>query len=140
MAHSFHNKRKLEAVSELNVTALIDLGFALLIIFMISTPLIEKEQVMEVDLPVSGESTPDSSKDQRVEIVALEDGAYQVDGRVIAPDELELELASLADLPQSPIISLRGNANAPYQHIIRVLDLAKKYKLSRFHMVTRPDS
>ncbi len=139
MARSFHRKRKLEAVSELNVTALIDLGFALLIIFMISTPLIEKEQIMEVDLPVSAESTPDSSQDQRVEIVALDNGSYQVDGRMVAPGELEIELASLADLPSPPIISLRGNAEAPYQHIIRVLDLAKKYKLSKFHMVTRPD-
>ena len=56
MARSFHRKRSLEPNSELNVTALIDLGFALLIIFMISTPLIEKEQVMEVDLPVADAS------------------------------------------------------------------------------------
>ncbi|MGY8694589.1 MAG: ExbD/TolR family protein, partial [Verrucomicrobiia bacterium] len=51
MARSFHRKRPLEPNSELNVTALIDLGFALLIIFMISTPLIEKEQMLEMDLP-----------------------------------------------------------------------------------------
>ena len=57
MARSFHRKKQLEAVSELNVTALIDLGFALLIIFMISTPLIEVEHIMEVDLPVASTST-----------------------------------------------------------------------------------
>ena len=114
MARSFHRKRKLEAVSELNVTALIDLGFALLIIFMISTPLIEKEQVMAVDLPVSTESTPDNSDDSRVEIVALENGRYQIDGRMVEGNGLEAELSGLAELPKTPIISLRGSADAPY--------------------------
>ncbi|MBL4574596.1 MAG: biopolymer transporter ExbD, partial [Opitutaceae bacterium] len=46
MARSFHRKKSMTALSELNVTALIDLGFALLIIFMISTPLIEQEQTL----------------------------------------------------------------------------------------------
>ena len=41
------------------MTNLIDLGFTLLIIFMIATPLINQEQTIPVDLPVEQASTQD---------------------------------------------------------------------------------
>ncbi|MEC8330086.1 MAG: biopolymer transporter ExbD, partial [Verrucomicrobiota bacterium] len=42
MARNFHRKDRLSALTEMNVTPLIDLAFALLIIFMITTPLLEQ--------------------------------------------------------------------------------------------------
>ncbi|MEC7609969.1 MAG: biopolymer transporter ExbD, partial [Verrucomicrobiota bacterium] len=42
MARNFHRKDRLSALTEINVTPLIDLAFALLIIFMITTPLLEQ--------------------------------------------------------------------------------------------------
>ena len=51
MARNFRRDRKSAPISELNVTNLIDLGFTLLIIFMIATPLINQEQTIPVDLP-----------------------------------------------------------------------------------------
>lgn len=140
MGRSFHRKNKLEAVSELNVTALIDLGFALLIIFMIATPLIENEQIMKVDLPVATESPSDSKPDEskRVEIVVL-NGGYEVDGIKLTDLEIEDEMARFAAMNETPILSIRADAETRYQRVIRVLDLAKQYKLSKLHMVTRPD-
>ena len=38
MARNFHRKDRLSALTEINVTPLIDLAFALLIIFMVTTP------------------------------------------------------------------------------------------------------
>lgn len=136
MARSFHRKRSLEPNSELNVTALIDLGFALLIIFMISTPLIEKEQVMEVDLPVSSQSS-DQAVPKSVDITVLIDG-YRVDGNLLGEPDLEAELARLATLGKAPVISIRGDANTPYQRIMRLMDLLKEYELSKIHFATKP--
>ena len=41
MARTFRRQRQLNPVAELNITNLVDLGFTLLIIFMIATPLIQ---------------------------------------------------------------------------------------------------
>ena len=49
MARDFKRKKKLAVISELNVTPLIDLAFSLLIIFMITTPVIE--QYNRINLP-----------------------------------------------------------------------------------------
>ncbi|MCH6256096.1 biopolymer transporter ExbD [Puniceicoccaceae bacterium K14] len=140
MGRSFHRKNKLEAVSELNVTALIDLGFALLIIFMIATPLIENEQIMKVDLPVASESPNDSPPEEskRVQIVVTNTG-YEVDGIALTDLEIEDEMARLAAMTEKPILSVRADAETRYQKVITVLDLAKQYKLSKLHMVTRPE-
>ena len=54
MARSFTRRNKLSVISELNVTPLIDLAFSLLIIFMITTPLIE--QYNRVNLPEQSSS------------------------------------------------------------------------------------
>lgn len=137
MARSFHKKRTLEANSELNVTALIDLGFALLIIFMISTPLIEKEQVMEVDLPVAAESSA-TTPPQSVDIVVLSDG-YRVDGNLLGEPALEEELARFAAMSKPPVLSIRADAETRYQNMVRLLDLLKQYKLTRINLVTRPE-
>ncbi|MDQ8203282.1 biopolymer transporter ExbD [Pelagicoccus sp. SDUM812003] len=137
MARSFHRKRSLEPNSELNVTALIDLGFALLIIFMISTPLIEKEQVMEVDLPVASPSKAQAQPDN-VDIVVVNDG-YRVDGNLIGEPELEQELARFASMGKPPVLSIRADADTRYQNVVRLLDLLKEYKLSKINLVTRPE-
>ena len=134
MARSFHRKRALQPNSELNVTALIDLGFALLIIFMISTPLIEKEQVMEVDLPIAAPSTSSEPPPQSVDIVVLS-GGYRVDGLQMGEPELEIQLAEFSTMAKTPVLSIRADAETRYQNVVRLLDLLKEYKLSKINLV-----
>lgn len=138
MARSFHRKRSLEPNSELNVTALIDLGFALLIIFMISTPLIEKEQVMEVDLPVAAPNQSSEPPPKSVDIVVLS-GGYRLDGVEIGEPELEDRLAEFSTMPKAPVLSIRADADTRYQNVVRLLDLLKEYKLSKINLVTKPE-
>lgn len=137
VARSFHRKRSLQPNSELNVTALIDLGFALLIIFMISTPLIEKDQIMEVDLPVAAPSSAVASSDV-VDIIVLANG-YRIDGNPFSEPELERELQSYAQRGKPPVISVRADADTRYQSVVRLLDLLKEHKLQRINLVTRPE-
>ena len=51
MARNFRRHRTSHPIADLNVTNLIDLGFMLLIIFMVATPLIQQEQTVPVNLP-----------------------------------------------------------------------------------------
>ena len=88
MARSFHRRRSLAPLSELNVTSLIDLGFSLLIIFMISTPLIENERSIPVDLPVSEESASRDPEMRFVDVLIVPEG-YQLDGALVNREQLE---------------------------------------------------
>lgn len=136
MARSFHRAKRLTALSELNVTALIDLGFALLIIFMISTPLIEQERTLPVELPIS---TDADSKNLDVlfrEIVVLP-GGYQLDGVQMNQVQLEQQLRLLALSTRPPVISIKADRNIAYQEVVSLLDLLKKNELSKISLDTQ---
>jgi len=137
MARSFHRKRQLEALSELNVTALIDLGFALLIIFMIATPLIEREASLNLDLPVASQANVEDPP-QKVEIAVLP-GGFLVDGERMGQAALEEALVRYARQSSPPVVSVRADAETPYQNVVRVLDLMKKHHLKRLSLLTRSE-
>ena len=67
MARSFSKPNRLHVMNELNVTPMLDLCFVLLIIFMISTPVLE--QTTAVNLPKADKGagkTPDAKTQYRI--------------------------------------------------------------------------
>jgi len=136
MARSFHRRKTLAPVSELNVTSLIDLGFSLLIIFMISTPLIKNEQTLPVDLPVSSESTPRSADQKFVDVTVMQ-GGYAVEGNPVDRNALEALLRSYAASAKPPVLSIRTDRTIPYQEVVMVLDLCARYKLTKVSLDTQ---
>ena len=135
MARSFHRKKPLEVQSELNVTALIDLGFALLIIFMIATPLIEKDQVMEVDLPKSTKSSTESPPN-KVDLT-IKDGAFSMNGTPMDIVALEREFEFYSMEAKPPVFSIRMDKDTVAQDFVTVLDLLKTHGLSGIHINTK---
>ena len=63
MARVFKRKDRLSAMSEINLTSLMDLVFCLLIIFMITTPLLE--QTIPLNLPTQAQSNCLTTDGQR---------------------------------------------------------------------------
>ena len=135
MARSFHRKKPLEAQSELNVTALIDLGFALLIIFMIATPLIEQDQVMEVDLPESSKSTTEAPPN-KVDLV-IKDGAFNLNGKPMDVAALTREFEFYSMEAKPPVFSIRMDKDTVAQDFVTVLDLLKTHGLRGIHINTK---
>ena len=60
MRRSFRSHSQGHALAELNITPLLDLVFVLLIIFMITTPLMEQQ--LPVDLPKATTSLPTTTR------------------------------------------------------------------------------
>lgn len=148
MARTFRRNRQMHALSELNVTNLLDLAFVLLIIFMIATPLINQEQTMPVNLPVesiSPQNTPD--KDTKfVAVTVKTDGTYMIDAdgnRPLSARDLPGRLKALAvSAPgkDQPVIRIRADANVPYQKIVTLMDELKKAGLGRVSFDTQAAS
>ena len=85
----FSQRNSLVTLSDLNVTPLIDLAFVLLIIFMITTPLLE--QGLSLDLPDGGQ--PDKALKEDVRTVEVDKaGAYMLDGETMTLDQIEQKL------------------------------------------------
>lgn len=135
MARTFHRRSQLEAMSELNVTPLIDLAFALLIIFMITAPLLE--QSIDLDLPTET-VRPQTASVQTVQEISIDaTGQYYWGNEAMSRDRIDelLELVALDAEP--PVIQIRADATLPYQQIVDAIDLVKKHKLNKLSLETR---
>ena len=130
MARNFRRPRSAQPIADLNVTNMIDLGFTLLIIFMIATPLITKEQTIPVKLPVesrSAQQKPD--KDKKFHALSIDaTGRYYVDDRTVPLSlaELRTRLRIFSLEKDKPVIRLRMDAKATAQQLITVMDELKK--------------
>ena len=135
-ARDFKRQEKLDAISDLNVTPLIDLAFSLLIIFMITTPLME--QSIRVDLPDQSEQAAGDPDEKQVEVIAIKaSGAYFWGTRQVRKAELAKLLAEARQADEEPIIHLRADRNLKFQFVIDVIDMIKKENLTQFRIDTQ---
>jgi biopolymer transport protein TolR len=145
MARTFRRHRPMQALSELNVTNLLDLAFVLLIIFMIATPLLDQEQTLPVNLPVesmSEQSAPDPDT-KFITVTVRADGTYLIDtdgNRGLSARDLPGRLqaiAASAGAANQPVIRIRADATVPYQNVITLMDELKKVRLGKVSFDTQ---
>lgn len=137
MARQFHRKERLPALTEINVTPLIDMAFALLIIFMISAPLLE--QSIDINLPLEAHKP---QPDQRISFhtIAIDQaGGYSWDDEPVTPAQLGLLLDRIAEQPDPPVLSIRADAELPYQQVITLIDEIRQRQLSKISLETRAE-
>lgn len=139
MARNFRRQRSSQPIAELNVTNLIDLGFMLLIIFMVVATVSKQEQTLPVDLPVETKSlqTQPDPDDKFQSLTIKADGTYNLGGKQLTLAQLSREFAVLGAMPKPPVIRLRTDAKATAQHWVSVMDEMKKNKLHRFTFDTQ---
>jgi biopolymer transport protein TolR len=142
MARTFRQRRSMHAVSELNVTNLLDLAFVLLIIFMIATPLITAEQTVPVNLPVESQSeqTPPEPETKFESITVFAGGLCKLGDRDMNKSTLPQALARFAAQPKPPVFRIRLDSKATAQDFIWVMDALKKSNLSKISFDTQAGS
>lgn len=135
MARNFQRHDRISAISEINVTPLIDLAFALLIIFMITTPLLEQSIALELPLELQ---KPQDERQPDFRTISLDrQGDYYWEGQQVDEQRLTELLADLAAQTDPPVLNLRADAQLPYQKIITLVDLIKQQNLSKISLDTQ---
>ncbi len=135
MARNFHRSDRLSALTEINVTPLIDLAFALLIIFMVTTPLLE--QTIAVNLPVESSKVQVHDRDAFQVISIDRSGNYYWSDEPVSRQQLGDLLDTMAMDAAPPVLSIRADADLPYQQVIRVIDMIQQRKLSKISLDTK---
>jgi biopolymer transport protein ExbD len=137
MARDFKRKNKLAVISDLNVTPLIDLAFSLLIIFMITTPVIE--QYNRIDLPDQPSEQDQPLPEIDDEFITIDaEGTYHWGQVKVSKDELEERLDRIAaNSGEQPVIHLRGDRSLRYQKIFDVINMLKVRNLTKLSLDTK---
>lgn len=137
MARTFRRHRSAHAIADLNVTNLIDLGFILLVIFMIATPLIQNEQTVPVNLPKVTQMAPQKAdKDEKFVVVGVDsNGRFFLGDQAtpVALAELQSRLRAFAQEPKPPVMRLRGDLKVQYQKVAELIAELQKAGLVRMN-------
>ena len=134
MARDFKRPNKLAVISDLNVTPLIDLAFSLLIIFMITTPVIE--QYNRIDLPTQNSDNNQKPPEKEDKFITIDaEGRYNWGQDAVSKNELETLLDQVSkDSGDQPTIHLRGDRTLPYQKIMDVINMLKSRNLTKLSL------
>ena len=131
----FSQRSHLVTLSEINITPLLDLAFVLLIIFVITTPLLE--QSISLKLPKGGvpENKPiDKRFIRTVEITPQ--GFYSLDKKRMPIDQLEKELVTAFRSNPDTIVYIRADENGFNKDLYAVIDRCQRNGITRFSLRT----
>src|SRR5206468_11702208 len=108
----FSQRNSLVTLSDINITPLLDLAFVLLLIFVITTPLLE--QSLELKLPKGGR--PDRPVNERdfhtVEVNPR--GSYVFDGKQMALAQIEKVVVAGARANPNLVLRIRADRATPF--------------------------
>ncbi len=131
----FSQRNQLVTLNEINITPLLDLAFVLLIIFIITTPLLEGS--IDLKLP-SGGSTKSLAK--RSDIVSVEvdaKGIYRINGKPLRTDsDLERGLVEAYRRNTNMVVEIRAPADGLYRWPAAILDTCQRNGITRFKLNT----
>jgi biopolymer transport protein ExbD/biopolymer transport protein TolR len=132
----FSQRSSLVTLNEINITPLLDLAFVLLIIFIITTPLLEKG--LPINLPEGGQ--PDEPVEKRsvrtVEIAAT--GAFFYNKRPITLQRLEAELVADHRADPDLVVFIRAAEDGLNKYTYAVIDACQRNGITRFSLRTEP--
>ena len=131
----YSQKSSHSTLAELNVTPLLDLAFVLLVIFMITTPLMDNSINLTVPSSTAAKNAvnPDS-----VETISIDrDGVMKLDDKPLGLDELGPALADLKQQKPDLAVIVRSDKDLPVQKLVDVMDVLQKTGIAKVGVATQ---
>jgi biopolymer transport protein ExbD len=134
----YSQRQNLSTLSEINITPLLDLAFVLLIIFMITTPLLESS--MNLVIPSSGAKSPpiNTSQVQTVSIDRSE--TIRFNNQTVDLETFTRQLAELKQTNPDVAVVIRPDRELPVQKLIALMDALKQAQITKVGIATRAEA
>lgn len=134
----YSQRQSLSSLSEINITPLLDLAFVLLIIFMITTPLLENS--MSLIIPSSGvkNASVPSSPVQTISIDRNE--VIRLNNQPVDIGALSWQLADLKQAQPDVAVVIRPDRDLPVQKLITLMDALQRAQIMKVGIATRAES
>jgi biopolymer transport protein ExbD len=131
----YSQRHNLSTLSEINITPLLDLAFVLLIIFMITTPLLENS--MNLIIPSSGAANApvNTAKVQTISIDRRE--MLKINDKTVVPGDLVARLTELKRANPDVAIVIRPDRELPVQKLISLMDALQRAQINKVGIATK---
>jgi biopolymer transport protein ExbD len=138
MGASVGNKEEGAPMAEINVTPLVDVMLVLLIIFMITTPLMNHK--VKVALP---EATVVKKEDKKqavppITISVTEAGELFLNDEPTTKQAIESRLSVEAQKTPQPPVQIRGDKTTAYHLVSDIVKIAQQQGMAKVGFITTP--
>ncbi len=128
-------KSEARAMSDINITPLVDVILVLLIIFMVTAPMMQ--QGIDVDLPQTTSQPMEGQEERLVITINAKHEVFINQEKVSFPLlRRRLERAAAAKLNRE--VLLRADRNVPYGFVVQTMAEIKNAGIEKLGMVTEP--
>ena len=110
------------AVSDINVTPMVDIMLVLLIIFMVITPMMQKDFSVNMTKAQNPRDMADAQKEDAVVIAVSRDGKYYMGTTLVTPDEITVKVKDMISTRVDKTVYLKSDSNAKYGDVVKAVD------------------
>ena len=115
-----------KAVTDINLTSMVDVCLTLVIIFMVSYPLVMQSGINVSTPSMKKAKTMTEETEIKAEINLKEDYTIELNGNAIAPDILSDSLRNLMKASKKKLVIVSAEENVLHDHVVAILDEAKQ--------------
>jgi biopolymer transport protein TolR len=124
------------AMTDINVTPLVDVMLVLLIIFMVTAPLIQSG--VKVDLPRASAQQMEHQEEKLV-LTITRDRRVFLGNTEIPGADLERKLSTNARIQKEKELYLHADRSLPYGQVVEIMAVARRAGVESLGMITEPD-
>jgi biopolymer transport protein ExbD len=133
----YSNRTSLSTLSEINVTPLLDLAFVLLIIFMITTPLMENSKSLIIP---SSNTTNAPINPAAVQILSIDrNDVVRLNEEVVELSVLETRLTELKQADPNVAVIIRPDRNLAVQKLVSLMDALQRADITKVGIATQEE-
>lgn len=122
-----------DVMSEINVTPLVDVMLVLLVVFMVTTPIMNN--AIKVNLPKTQQTTPPKQK-EAINLTINDQGQVFIDKQPIALKDVENELKARQFNNPNLALHLRADDAARYGAVAKVMASIERAGITNLAVIT----
>jgi len=123
------------AISQINVTPLVDVMLVLLIIFMVTAPILQ--QGVSIDLPKVA-AGPLTGEEEQLVVNVAKGGQVYLNDTAMTPEQLKERLRAIVAARPDRQLYVRADQAVPYGQVMQVMGAVRDAGLVRVGLVTEP--
>ena len=132
------SREKYEVVAEINMIPFIDVALVILIIFMVMTPYLVKEQI-KINPPKINSHGSDVNQHELVQIDVTREGAYYINGEATSAEGLyEIIQRRLKD-PENQQVVVAADKDVVFDRVVQAMDAAKRAGATKIGVEVKHD-